>query len=853
MRARVNERLERAARFPVTLIVAPAGFGKSVALRDFLETSRTQAARYDVRREDGTLLAFVRRLSETLQPYAPSALAAFPAMQERVLAADEPVLQLSDWFLEHLKQCTCTVVIDDLHYAAPDPASIALLADLVERTSERMKWIISTRSDVGLPIATWVAYGRMDIPIGEDDLRFTSDEALATADQTQTAAEPSEIEELRQLTEGWPVALTIALRTRTHSTDLQKASFGTREMVYRYLAEQVFAGLTPQQREFALATSVFSTFDGAIAQSLGGDQRFVESFRSKAAFLNETGPAQYRYHDLFRDFLETELRRSGEERWRLALSEGARLLEERGDYAGALVLYVKARAAPQLLQLIERDGFSLFERGEAGKLADALDILPLPLRSSSAVAVGLRAMIDAGLGRFEIAQRDFLNAIAQTERDDELRMRLVHRYAIELVRSDHDCVQFLEPYALDERIDARYRVPLFGTLATGYLHAGKSAEALSVAQRGLAALDASISADITARLFQQAAYVERYAGSKEKARSYANTAIELALANNLHELAARAYSVLYTIVHDTTDDPIASLAILDKLSECARKGASSQARLFALVASYDIEVERGDDAALEDLDRQMQEYQALLPRLRTTAVLPAQALRAAWSGDFDGAYERVGGTAADQTTAEQRALRAAESGLYALAAGRNEEGERELQAASDAVTRADACAKDVIRARLLLAVAEMVRGHDGAAHRYISEAERVAGGSLPRLAALANAVRTMYRVRLGQTEPEHWAAALERLRSNHFGGLARLLGALPQPAAEGGGYTALTPAEREILQMLARGASTKEVAGSTGRSPHTVDTHIRSICRKLECRGRREAIALATSRGWVQT
>jgi len=45
----------------------------------------------------------------------------------------------------------------------------------------------------------------------------------------------------------------------------------------------------------------------------------------------------------------------------------------------------------------------------------------------------------------------------------------------------------------------------------------------------------------------------------------------------------------------------------------------------------------------------------------------------------------------------------------------------------------------------------------------------------------------------------------------------------------------------------------REVAGSTGRSPHTVDTHIRSICRKLECRGRREAIALATSRGWVQT
>jgi DNA-binding CsgD family transcriptional regulator len=90
------------------------------------------------------------------------------------------------------------------------------------------------------------------------------------------------------------------------------------------------------------------------------------------------------------------------------------------------------------------------------------------------------------------------------------------------------------------------------------------------------------------------------------------------------------------------------------------------------------------------------------------------------------------------------------------------------------------------------------------------------------------------------------------LRSQHFGGIARLLAVLPLGATETG-YGGLTPAEREILQMLAKGASTKEVAGRTGRSPHTVDTHIRSICRKLSCRGRREAVALATSQGWVQT
>ncbi|MHB8230211.1 MAG: AAA family ATPase [Vulcanimicrobiaceae bacterium] len=298
IRTRINERLERATRFPVTLIVAPAGFGKSVALRDFIQTSRLEVVRYDVGREDATLLTFVRRLGEALEPVAPSAIAAFPPVQERVLAAEEPVRQLSDWFAEHLKRTVCTIVIDDLHYAAADPASIALLADLIERTSERIKWIIAARSDAGLPVGSWVAYGRMDLPIGEDELRFTADEALATAEASAAELDPQEVESLRRLTDGWPVALAISLRTLTHSHDLRSASLASREMVYRYLAEQVFAALSPSERAFALATCVFSGFDAGVVEALGRSHEFVTELRRRIAFLSEVTPGAYRYHDL---------------------------------------------------------------------------------------------------------------------------------------------------------------------------------------------------------------------------------------------------------------------------------------------------------------------------------------------------------------------------------------------------------------------------------------------------------------------------------------------------------------------------------------------------------------------------
>lgn len=848
LRARVNERLARAARFPVTLIVAPAGFGKSVALRDFMQTARVDAVRYDVAREHRTLMAFARGLSAALEPVAETAAAAFPTMQQRLMSVADPVRELGDWFGEHLKRTVCTIVIDDLHYAASDPDAVRVLVDLVERTGDRIRWIIVTRSDAGLPIASWIGYGRMDLPIGEDDLRFTAEEALATADDAGASADPGEVEALRELTAGWPVALSIALRTRTHAADLRAAASGTREMVYRYLAEQVFAGLDRAQQRFLMRTSVFATFDDAIAEAFGATPEFFAELRRSVAFLNTTTATEYRYHDLFREFLERELRRTGATDWYDAHVAAGEVLERRrGGDASALVSYAKVGAVDPIVRVIERAGIALLERGEAETVATALDAIPAA-RAANAAVIGVRAMLDANRGRFDVAERGFVAAIERASAL-ELRIALVHRYAIELVRQDGPSVDLLEPYARDAQLPLALRVPMLGTLATAYVRAGRVDDAFATIRGALDLLE-TLGDDVRARLYQQAAYVYQFAPTHERVHTYATLAVELATAHGLYEVAARAYSVLYAVTNDEDDDPIGTLAILDKLEECARKGASRQARDFGLIASYAIEVERGDDAAIERIERELDD-RAVTPIARAQALLPARAMRFAWEGDFRRAHELLAGTAATQSSDERHALRGAEIALYALAGGLQAEGDEALR---DAVAALDRCTRPslrIVRSHLTVALAELVRGRSSAAHRALAEAERLSSPAMRRLRALAHAVRAMERVQLAQAEPATLAAALERLRAEHFGGMARLLAALPVARGDEPGYAQLTPSEREILQLLAKGASTKDVAARTGRSPQTVDTHIRSICRKLNCSGRREAVAIATGAGWV--
>ena len=850
LRTRINDRLARATRFPVTLIVAPAGFGKTVALRDFIETTRLEAVRYDVAREDRTLLAFVRGLSTALEPLAPSARAAFPATQQRMMASEEPLRELADWFAEHLRRVVGTVVIDDLQHAAADPGVVVLLTELIERTHERIAWIVASRSDAGLPVASWLGYGRMDLPIGEDDLRFTPDEALAAAEDVPSAVAPVEVEQLRELTGGWPVALAIALRTRMHAADLRSAASGTREMVYRYLAEQVFVGLTRAQQRFLLDTCVFPSFDLDIAQALGASAELLADLRRSVTFLTAVSASEYRYHDLFREFLETELRRAGASEWYRAHATGGDLLLRGGAAGAALALYLKAGVNEGIVRVVDGHGFDLFERGEGEALAAALKTLPEALRNGNASALGLRAMLEASRGHFELAERGFVAAIERAEEPD-LRIALVHRYAIELVRHDRDCIGLLEPYAGDETVPLRLRVPILGTLATAYVRARRIDDAILTAERALDRIE-PFGDDVRARLYQQAAYVHQFGPVRERARTYAARAVELALARGLFEVAARAYSILYVIAYDETDDPIATLAILDRLGECARKGASRQVRLFGLVASYDIEVERGDDAALARLDEALDQGHGAPPPARADALLPAQALRAAWEGGFGRAYDLLAGSAAGLGSDERRALRAAEIALYAFAAGLPVPGEAAKAEALAALERCEAPTRRVVRSQLFLALAELARGRGAAAQRHLAEAERALTPPMRRLKTLAAAVRALYRVGLGQAEPSAAAAALERLRAEHLGGIARLLAAIPFARGEEHGFGLLTPAEREILQQLVTGASTKDVAGRTGRSPQTVDTHIRSICRKLGCSGRREAVALAVRSQWVQ-
>jgi ATP/maltotriose-dependent transcriptional regulator MalT len=846
-RPRITERLVERARYPITAIIAPAGFGKSVALSDYLQAQLVEHLRYDVRADQNTLFEFVRGLAKTLQPRVPAALASFAGAQERAMAADNAVADLSSWLLEHLKTAM-TIVIDDLHNAAEDPRSIAFLANVVERSHQHVRWIIASRSALSLPTASWVAYEKMGSPIDETDLCFTLDEALAAAEDSVPAEQSAA--ELLELTSGWPVAFSIALRTSARLADLQKLAAGTRDMIYQYLAEQVYERLPDGQRLVLLETCVYPSLDRTIIEQRGDNPDVLNQLRRDAGFIYSSSDEEFRYHDLFREFLENELRAKGESVYRNALCAAAKTLEALERNAEALSLFVRANDIDQTVRLIEQAGFDLIDRGRTDVVEAALVSIPEERRAVNSLALGMDALLASRRGRSEIAQERYKVAIERSTRT-AVRAELAYRYAIDLVRLGRsEAVDVLKPFVDDESLKVSLRAAILAALATAHIKASNPQAAKSIIEQALTLLERSPNAILRARIYQQASFVLFFSGEPERGRAYANSAIEIAAAHGVFEIAARAYSLLYNIANDIDDDTIAILRNLEQIEVCARKAGSRQMQLFAFLGQYDVEAERGDEAALARLDEEIDAMEMTLPGGVMESLLPARALRAAWNGEFTSSYRLLRDTAEKQETGERRALRWAEIAVYANACNATADGEHAIENAYAEVRSCEHLTPRLMRTSLFLAIAELIRGREVAAHRLTSDVEKALQPSNRRLRALTRAVRALYNSILSPENHASFAASIERLRAEHLGGIARLLSRLPIEPRDSGGLAALTASERAILRALVSGASSKLIASETGRSAQTVDVHIRSICRKLGCSGRIEAIAVALKAGW---
>jgi ATP/maltotriose-dependent transcriptional regulator MalT/DNA-binding SARP family transcriptional activator len=403
-RPRLLDVLHRNINRKLTFVSAPAGYGKTALLIDFVADVEAVTCWYSVSAEHTDLATFVQYLVTALQQQFPKfGKELLASMQSGVLdpyglavaVSNEMSTQVTDF---------CLVVLDDFHLVGEAQGIVSFVEALIENLPEQVRFIAASRSVYGVPTVALYLHEEL-LTLGVKELRFRAEELQALVRQNYRMTLPADqAVQLAKLTDGWVVALLLALRALADG-EMPRLE-GHTDQLYAFLADEVLARQPQRLQEFLLATSILDEFNedacnwilntensGALILELSERNLFMVQIETSA------GPG-YQFHQLFLEFLRDRLWKQSAD-WARQLAERvAAWYGERENWEQAVRYLWLADKQMEAIQYMDSLAPSLYLSGRIGLLdawGERLAGIPDFYKAAPRVAVyRAKSLIDRG-------------------------------------------------------------------------------------------------------------------------------------------------------------------------------------------------------------------------------------------------------------------------------------------------------------------------------------------------------------------------------------------------------------------------------------------------------------------------
>jgi len=391
-RARLIELLEHGRHRPLTLITAPAGYGKSVLASQWLEICGCPGAWLSLDENDSNLRQFLTYLLEALQGMFPSVELKTGTFLQAVNLPPVKVLAhnlLND--VEEVKE-PFILVLDDYH-CIREEAIHNLLTELLRYPSPMLHLTLLTRRDPPLPIGPMRAGGQLT-EITMESLRFTVSETKAFLERLfDVSPDENTVSVLEEKLEGWGAGLRLAALSmgREGKSDFIMKDLGEgASFIHEYLMQEVLLQVPPAFASFLIESSMLERFCAPLCSAVhlyegqpGGEktggQDFIDWLEKTHLFVVPLDEPHYwfRYHHLFQQLLQRqlELHHSPEE---IAAfhSRAADWFVENGLIEEAIKHLLDVGDALAAAQIVERNRHAALDNDQWHTLKKWLDRLP---------------------------------------------------------------------------------------------------------------------------------------------------------------------------------------------------------------------------------------------------------------------------------------------------------------------------------------------------------------------------------------------------------------------------------------------------------------------------------------------
>lgn len=382
-RSRLVDRLNAGLDKKLTLIAAPAGFGKTTLLSEWIPKSPRCVTWLSLDEGDNDPAQFWAYFITSLQglnsDLGANALALIqspraPGIRSILQELINDLVDFPDFFAS---------VLDDYHFIDSQPIHEAL-SFLIDHLPNNMHLIITTREDPELPVARLRARDQLT-EIRAQELRFSREETGAFLQSVMGLdLSRQDVVALGDRTEGWVVGLQLAGLSMQKQAD--KKAFisefsGSHRHILDYLSEEVLQRQPEDVRYFLLHTSILDRLNGSLCDAVTSrleSDRLLAHLETANLFVMPLDEERrwYRYHHLFADLLRNQLARSQQDLIPELHQRASQWFEENGDIRAAVEHGLQASGLSRAAYLIEQHTLPMLYKGEVTRVVGWFERLP---------------------------------------------------------------------------------------------------------------------------------------------------------------------------------------------------------------------------------------------------------------------------------------------------------------------------------------------------------------------------------------------------------------------------------------------------------------------------------------------
>ncbi|WP_243296242.1 BTAD domain-containing putative transcriptional regulator [Bacillus litorisediminis] len=386
-RASLFKKMKAISAYSVTILTSGAGYGKSTALSLYVRDEKVACSWYTITSHDDDILPFIDYIIYSVKRLFPDFgkdLKEYMQEMDRYIREEELFTLCSIFVNEIYRLDTPLILIlDDFHHTEGSYLIQKWVELVIEHIPESLHLVLSTRTRPNWSVLTKLKVNGQLLDIGETDLKLSQEEVeLLLVDYHELHVAEEDIAHIYRITEGWVIAVSmIAENLKFERMESQKihSSQTSLQDLFQYLALEVFSKQPPMLQQFLEQTAVFDEISADLCEEvlgLTGAKAMLSQLSQKSLFLHADSEGTYRYHALFREFLQEQLYTNQPRQYHILHERSARYYERNGEYEKAIRIYDKIGQDFAVAAILQEHGSQMLKEGKLESLYEFLKKLP---------------------------------------------------------------------------------------------------------------------------------------------------------------------------------------------------------------------------------------------------------------------------------------------------------------------------------------------------------------------------------------------------------------------------------------------------------------------------------------------